>query len=132
MIRFAEVADEHVVRLEIAVDDPLRMGVRDGVCDRDDVRQDREPLFERRCGIDQIVQRTTGHLLHRVERPAVATVPDAVDRHDRRVLEPGCDERFVLEPALQIFAVGRDDLHSNGTAEAFAVRREHDSHPTSS
>ena len=44
----AELADQHVRRLEVAMDDALAVRVRERIGDRDHVRQQREPLRERR------------------------------------------------------------------------------------
>ncbi len=44
--RFAEGSDQHVGRLEVAVQDPLAVRVGDGLGDVDDVLQEQEPLLE--------------------------------------------------------------------------------------
>ena len=54
------VADEHVRRLEVAVDDALLVRVRDRVDDRDHRRQQREPLGERVASSGDRPCRATG------------------------------------------------------------------------
>ena len=94
----AERADEHVRRLEIAVDDALAVRVRERVGDGDDVRQEREPLLERRPRArDRRLERSPVDELHRVERLAVRPAPGLVDRDDRRVLQARGDQRLALE-----------------------------------
>ena len=66
----AELADQHVARLEIAMDDALAVRVRHRVGDREHARQQREPVLERlRVAID-VVERAPGDELHGVERLA--------------------------------------------------------------
>ena len=67
----AELADEDVRRLEVAVD-ARRGGARARPRRRGEhVRQQREPLAEVGRARDQLVERPPGHLAHDVERPAV-------------------------------------------------------------
>ena len=84
----------HVLRLEIAVDDPgfVRLGDRAG-----DLRRDLHDARKRQpAGGDQLVQRLAVDQLHRDVGDAFRT-SDAVDRDDVRVIEGRSDARFALE-----------------------------------
>jgi hypothetical protein len=54
--RLAEGADQHVGRLEIAVDDAFAVGVRDGVGHGDDVGEQGQTHGERAGGGDDLVE----------------------------------------------------------------------------
>ena len=75
---------EHVRRLQIAVDDAALVGVRDGA---DDLHRDVErPLARRALGRDQLAERLTLDVLHHDKGP-VAVLGDFVDRADVRMVE---------------------------------------------
>jgi thiopeptide-type bacteriocin biosynthesis protein len=82
----AELADQHVRRLEVAVDHAAAVRVGDRVGDRGDDREQRDALVEAAV-VEPRVQRGPAEQLHDVERPAILVAPEVVDRHDRRVLE---------------------------------------------
>ena len=94
----AEVADQHVAGLEIAVDDPLAVRVRDRVARGGEARNDREPVLELRRLGDHLVERPARHQLHREERLAGRPAAGLVDRHDAGVLQARGDQRLALEP----------------------------------
>ena len=95
-------ADQHVGRLEVAVDHALAVRVGQRLGDGDHVRQEREAR-RRGGGLgDQRVEGAATHQLHRVERLAARPAPDLVDRHDRRVLQVGGHHRLACEPRDQI------------------------------
>ena len=98
-------AAQHVVRLEVAVDHPLAMGVRERVGDGEHVRDEREPRIEIRGLVDHHVERPTLDELHREERFAGRPPPDLVDRDDRGVLEVRRDQRLAREPQRRILRV---------------------------
>ena len=105
----ALVVDDHVVRLEVAVDDSVAVG-EPGRLEDLDAQVDRAVLVERRLGGDDLLERAPREVLHRdvVGAVVLAAVEDA---HDVRVLEPGrrtrlapeaLDELLVLrEPAVE-------------------------------
>jgi hypothetical protein len=85
--RLAELPDHHVGGLEIAVHDPAAVGVRDGVGDLHQLRQQPEPLLHRLEPRELLAHGAPAHPLHRVELRAVAEGPDLVDGDDARVLQ---------------------------------------------
>ena len=119
--------DQDVGWLEVAVKDPLAVGVVDGAGqleDHSDRVQGREgPLAE------DLAEGLPVAEIHRVVAIA-ALASDVVDAHDARVLEPGGDGGFALEAGqrLGVVLLGQDDLEREPTREVVAAGQEHDAH----
>ncbi len=120
---------EDVGGLDVAVDDPARVGVREGLGDRDpdvdDARQvDRRP--------DHLLQAQALDHGHDIEQHArVAT--EVVDRDDRRVTELGDRLRLAAEAPLRIVgdpARRGDDLDRYLAAEHLVAGPIDHSHAT--
>jgi hypothetical protein len=105
----AVLADEHVRRLQIAMDDLLAVCVRECVEHGEHVRDQCEPLREGLALRDHLVECAADDALHRVERLPVRPPAAFVDRDDRRVLEPRADQRLALEPHREL-RVGLEQL----------------------
>jgi hypothetical protein len=97
--RLAERADEDVVRLQVAVDDPLPVRVRDRLGHRDEVGEEREARGEGGGVAEDGLQRAALDELHGVEGPPLRPVPGLVDGHDGRVLQARGHERLADEAA---------------------------------
>ena len=96
----AEVADHHVGRLDVAVDDALAVRVGDRLGHREHVRQEGHALVEAALLLDELLERPPRDQLHRVVRIARRPAAGLVHRDDARVLQPGGDERLAHEPGL--------------------------------
>jgi hypothetical protein len=96
--RLAELADEDVRRLDVAVNDAAFVGVRDRVGGGDQVRQELEAIDELRILRDEVLERAAADLAHHVKRRAGRRRARVVNRHDRRMLEPRGDPGLALEP----------------------------------
>src|SRR5690606_11048993 len=96
-----------VVRLQVAVEHPPRMGVVDRLADRHE-RAEQAAQFERarpRTGMpglvetaDRLPQALPAHQAHGVVGPAVALLAEAVDRYDAGVFEVARHLRLEHEP----------------------------------
>ena len=113
----AELADEDVRRLDVAMDDAALVRVRDRVRRGDDVRQQREPIGELAALADELLERPPRHLAHHVERRAVRRRAGVVHRHDRRMLEPRGDPDLALEPRHRLGIERQRLLERDGAAE---------------
>ena len=113
---FAVAAQHHVFGLEIAMDDPARVGIPHRLADLDE-RFEQLPLqLEPIGGLagaatmklgDRIAQGLPSQKTHRVERLIVfLATGQLVDRNDVGMLELAGDLRFLQEPAPR-FGVGR-------------------------
>ena len=100
--RLAEISDEDVRRLDVAVDDPSLVRVRDRLRRGHHVRDERAPLLDRLAGRDQRFERPAGDLAHHVERRPVRTDAAVVHRDDRGVLEPRGDPDLACEPLERV------------------------------
>ena len=100
--RLAVLADDHVSRLDVAMEHAPAVGVLDGVADVDEPPQQVAQLEraaagvapERRVGVeslDRLLEAVSPDEPHRVERPLAVVGPQAVDRDDARMLEPAGD-----------------------------------------
>ncbi|MEQ9497640.1 MAG: hypothetical protein RIT81_12300 [Deltaproteobacteria bacterium] len=125
--RFTVLTDHDVRRLDVAVDDAVRM--REGHC-VGDLLVDREQADARELlllrgvalvdRVEDVEQRDAAELLHHVEELAGREAADVVNRDDRRVLElPG---RLDLGPeaadeVLGGVASAEEDLHGDLAAD---------------
>src|SRR5262249_33236755 len=124
--RLAEVADHHVRRLEVAMDDPTIVRVRHRIGDRDHVRQQCEAAGERRLFFEQLLERTPADELHRVERRAVGPAPGSVPRPDPGLLEARGAERLAEDPELRAPAAALQLLDRDVAPELAVVPAQHD------
>ena len=118
--------DHHVLRLEVAVDDPRGMGLREAFGDLRRVVEGRPAEGGPSPG-EERPQRAAVHQLHHDVGPAVV-VADLVDRHDVRVVEGGGRARFLLEADQAIRVRGdvpRQDLDGHLTTEVQVLRPVH-------
>jgi hypothetical protein len=83
----AELADEDVGGLEVAVDDALAVGVGDRLGDGEHVGQERRGVRGGLAPADEVGEGAPGDELHRVEGLAVGPASGLVDGDDRGVLE---------------------------------------------
>jgi hypothetical protein len=118
----AVVAEHDVVGLEVAVDDPLAVGVGHRLAGGDEALKqfaegDRRGLLV--VGGDGPGQGPALDVAHGVVRQAVAVGLQRVDRHDAGVLELAGDGRLGQEAAAnrRAEAVGADFLEGDGAAE---------------
>ena len=124
----AELADEDVRGLEVAVDHAAAVRVGHGVDRGEHVRQQHESLGEVRGALDELVERATGHAPHHVERPAIGSGARVVERNDRGVLETRRDLDLAREPLLDAFALRQHFLQRDGAAELRIERFDHAPH----
>jgi len=112
----AALAEDDVVRRAVAVHDAALVRVREGLGDRDQVRQQLEALARpglpvAGLGVRQLVepvaQRDPVDALEHAERPADARLAELVDRDDRRVLQLREDPRLGADPPLEQLAHAR-------------------------
>ena len=114
----ALAVDDHVVRLDVAVDDPVP--VREAQRREDLARVvDRDPERRRAARDEQLLQRPPLDVLHRdVVRPlGLAAV---VDRDDARMREPGGVLRLAAEALDELLVAGVpvvEDLDRDAAAE---------------
>ena len=127
--RLAVVADDDVVRLEVAVDDAAVVGVGDRVGHRQDAREQPPPLRVRVAGVDELVERAAGDQLHGVVRRAVRPAARLVDRDHVRVLEARGDDRLADEARLRARRP-REQLLQRDVAAEVAIGRAQDAADT--
>ncbi len=96
--RLAERADHDVCRLEIPVDEPLRVGERHGSAH---LLEEPQKGGSRKTPFAPFVQTLPAHQFHRVEDPAVRQPADVVHRHDVRMLEPRQVSRLLHQPGRE-------------------------------
>jgi len=82
----AERAEQHVARLQVAVNDAFVVCVREGIAHGDCMGYEREAIAERARAFEHDFERATTDALHRVERASIPEHTCVVDAHDRRVL----------------------------------------------
>jgi hypothetical protein len=107
------------------VDDLLAVRIGDRLRRREHVRQQAEPLVERAPLADQLGERAPRHQLHRVERVAGGPAPGLVDRHDRRVLQPGRQQRLAHEPLVLRRALDQQLLDRHRPIQAAVAGPQH-------
>ena len=97
----AEIADHHVARLQVAVDDAAAVRERDCVADRlEHFEMTLESVVRARsrsASVFRMEQRVPGDAadqLHRERRAALLVEDQVVGRHDVRVIERAGDERL--------------------------------------
>ncbi len=78
------------------MNDAVRVRKRDGI---EDAIEHGQPARERRPVADHIVEAPALDELHDVEHAPVCERAGIMDGNDARVIEPGQDVRFALEPA---------------------------------
>ena len=95
--------DQHVLRLEVAVDDPVLVGEPRRL---EDLADQRRPPARRQPALDQLLERRALDVLHRDVVGAVdlAAVEDA---DDVRVLEPGRRRGLAAEALDELAGPGR-------------------------
>ena len=126
----ALAVDDHVVRLDVAVDDPVP--VREAERREDLARVvDRDPERRRAARDEQLLQRPPLDVLHRdVVRPL--RLAAVVDRDDARMREAGGVLRLAAE-ALDELVVARvpvvEDLDRDAAPELLVVREVDVRHP---
>ena len=114
--------DDHVVRLDVAVDDPVLVRVAERGEDLARVR-DRDRQRAGAARDDQLLQRAALDVLH---HDVVRAVGDAavVDRDDVRVREPGGVRRLAAEALDELLVVRVplvEDLHRDVAAELLVL-----------
>ena len=136
--RLAEGAQEDVRRLQVAVQDAPVVRVGDRVADVDESAEQVAEGERPRGGVARdgpVVEAFDGPLEalaadepHGVERAAAVGHPQAVDRDDARVLEPGGDLGLEQEsgPALRAVRLLRQDLLERDLAVQLGVDRDRD------
>jgi hypothetical protein len=110
---FAELADHHVRRLQIAMDDGVRVGERNGIAD---AKEHAEPLADVPPGAHPAIQPIAAHQLHRVEEAAVGKFAEVMDGDNPGVFEAGD------EPGL-VRVAGRRSKIFSATSRSSAVSR---------
>jgi hypothetical protein len=112
------------------VHDALGVSVRDGVCHRDEVRQQGEPRLEARTASNERIERAALDELHGVERQAVGPEAGLVDGDDGGVLEARRDERLAHEPPARArTGLGVQLLHRHHSAEPPVAGQQDATHP---
>ena len=123
--------DDDVVRLDVAVDDPVAVRVAERSEDLARVR-DGDRHRARATLADQLLERAPLDVLHDDEVRAVR-LPAVVDRDDVRMGEPGGVRRLAAE-ALDELVVVRvalvQDLHRDPPAELLVLREVDVGHPS--
>jgi hypothetical protein len=125
----AEVADHDVAGLQIAMDHPLAVRVRDRLGDRQQVGNEREPLVERAGLLDGVGERAAGDQLHGEEGLAGGPASTLVHGHDRRMLQPRSDAHFSTETRLGVSPALAQLLDRDHAVEAAIARRQQAARP---
>ncbi len=108
----AVVGDQHVLRLDVAVDQPRPVGRAEGREHR--LHQRQRPLRRHRALLDDgVPQGVAGDQLHHDEQGAVDGLVLAlvVDRHDVGVRQSGGRPRLAHEPGSEGFIVAEAGVH---------------------
>ena len=137
--RLAVLADDHVARLDVAMEHAPAVGVLDGVADVDEPPQQVAQLEraaarvapERRVGVeslDRLLEAVSPDEPHRVVRPLAVVGPQAVDRDDARVLQPAGDLGLEQEAtaAVRVVGVAWEDLLEGDLAVELGVEGDED------
>ena len=116
----AELADEDVGGLEVAVDDAVAVGVSDGVCGGDHLREQGEAGGEALAGGDALLERAALDELHAQEGAAELVAAEVVEGDDAGVLQAGGDRGLAGE-ALDGGGVEAQELLDGDRAAELAV-----------
>ncbi len=131
----AERAHHHVRRLQVAMDHPPGVGIRDRLRDRLEDREEPGQAVGRILAAgQQLGQRVPLDQLHAEERPAIAEGAHLVDRHDPRVLQLAADLRLLDEPADHVGVIAEilaEHLQGHVAAEVRVASLEHRAHAAS-
>ncbi len=124
---FAERPDHDILRLEIAVDDPVGMSERDRLAD---ALEDSEPLGKARGGVEVFIQSSPFDPLHDVVHAAIGERADVVHGNDAGVFQAG-DDAGLAEHAVDGFLVEHsvaDDFKGHGTSQGAILSQIYRSH----
>ncbi len=106
------------------MNDAFAVCVGDGFGDGDHVWQKRQTVGQRWSLLDHLLEGSTGHQLHRVERGAARPIAGLVNRHDGRMLQMSGDHRFAEKAAGQLRAAVKQLFDRNVAAKAPVVGLE--------
>ncbi len=133
------LADDHVCRLDVAMEHAPAVGVLDGVANVDEPPQQVAQLEraaavvapKRRVGVeslDCLLEAFSPYEPHRVVRPLAVVSSQAVDRDDARVLQPAGDFRLEHEAtaAVRVVGVAWEDLLEGDLAVELGVEGDED------
>ena len=124
------VGDHQVLEREVAVDEPLLVGVVDDPTGR---QEDREPLPERAGLAGEVAKRLSLDVAHRIGGAIAAVGHQAEDGDDPRILERRSDLGLADEPATELVGIDERGVHhlvSHGPAELDVGGLEDDAHPS--
>ena len=129
-LHLAVVGDEHVRRLDVAMDDADMVCVGESTRDRNGDR--RRPLDRERSFFDLLRQRFPLVERHRDEEAAVAGLADVVDGADVGMIERGSGACFGEESSPRLFGAecvaGSDELERDEAGEAWVLGLEDHAH----
>lgn len=125
---FAEVAEHHVLRLEIAVDDAVGMSEGDRFAD---AQENAQQLGRRSL---QFIETPPAHELHGVPEAPIRQQPDVVQRHDPGMFEPGDGPGLGAHPLDGILGsqLAGQHLDGNAAVQLDVLRFIDDAHPAAS
>jgi len=91
------VDEEDILGLEIAMDDVLGVGCREGACD---LAAQPQRLGHRQCAEpgQPAIERLSIEIFHHDERTTIAVVTEIKDLHETRIVDRGHRARLVEEP----------------------------------
>jgi hypothetical protein len=128
---FAKSSDHYVVRLQVAVDDAPRMGVRHGLAHLFEDLQEAGLLAGRIPTLaQQLVERPAAHQPHREER-VVAVLLDGIDGYDAGVLQLGSDLCLFQESPARfatVTVIVSQDFDGQLAAELGVAGQVNDAH----
>jgi hypothetical protein len=119
----------HVRRLEVAMNDAARVGMRDGIGDLQTVAED--VCKREAAGGNQLIERSA---LDQLQGDVCVPVglPNFVDRADVRMIQRGGGARFAhqAQPRVRIANGCRQQFDRHVAIKAIVVRPVHLAHPT--
>ena len=125
----AVAGEQHVGRLDVAVDEPGPVGGVERLGDLGG-QPGRLPRVDRRRVVEALAQRAPGHQLHHDRLGAVLRA-GVVDRDDARVGEAGGGDRLLAEPGDEAVVggeVGVEQLHRDLAAQDLVGAAPHLGH----